>query len=117
MTNYVTKSAEKEWTPLVEGGVKTDGIWVKVLRSDEGTKRAPTFLLKFDAGASYPKHRHPAGEEAFVLEGEVSFGERHLSAGDYLYTPPEGIHSVYSRSGCVLLFIVPEEVQILAQGS
>lgn len=117
MTKYVTKTAEIDWTPLVETGVETDGIWVKVLRFDEATKRAPTFLLKFDAGASYPKHSHPAGEEAFVLEGEVSFGERHLGAGDYLYTPVGGVHGVYSAEGCVLLFIVPEEVRIVAPSS
>lgn len=113
MTRYVTRSEAIDWIPLVEAGVKTDGIWVKVLRFDETTKRAPTFLLKFDAGASYPKHSHPAGEEAFVLEGEVSFGERHLNVGDYLYTPPGGVHGVSSTDGCVLLFIVPEEVQII----
>jgi quercetin dioxygenase-like cupin family protein len=43
--------------------------------------------LKFDAGASYPAHDHPAGEEVFVLEGEVHFGPHRLTAGDYLYTP------------------------------
>ena len=102
-----------DWSPLVETGVKTDGIWVKVLRYDEANRRPPTFLLKFDAGAAYPEHRHPAGEEAFVLEGEVNFGARHLSAGDYLYTPPGGIHSVKSETGCVLLFIVPEEVELI----
>lgn len=117
MTKYVTRSMETEWTPLLEAGIKTDGISVKVLRFDEATGRAPTFLLKFDAGASYPKHSHPAGEEAFVLEGEVSFGERHLEVGDYLYTPPGGVHHVYSKAGCVLLFIVPEEVEIIGQDS
>ena len=113
MKNYITKSAELDWTPLVEEGVRTEGIWVKALRVDEATERAPTFLLKFAPGASYPEHSHPAGEEAFVLEGEVSFSARHLEAGDYLYTPPGGVHSVRSETGCVLLFIVPEEVKIL----
>jgi hypothetical protein len=34
---------------------------------------------KFDAGASYPAHDRPAGEEVFALEGEVDFGRRLLS--------------------------------------
>jgi quercetin dioxygenase-like cupin family protein len=106
------KSLTLDWKPLVEAGVKTDGIYVKVLRFDEATKRPPTFLLKFDAGASYPNHRHPGGEEVYVLEGEVRFGKDHLSAGDYLYTPPGAMHPVYSKTGCVMLFIVPEEVVI-----
>jgi len=48
-----------------------------------------------------------------VLEGEVRFGATQLHAGDYLYTPPNATHSVYSRTGCVMLFMVPEEVDVL----
>lgn len=110
MALHITKSSQIEWKPLIEDGVKTDGIYVKILRFDELTKRPPTFLLKFDAGASYPNHIHPAGEEAFVLEGEVRFGPNQLNAGDYLYTPPEAKHSVFSKTGCIILFVVPEEV-------
>lgn len=113
MDRYITRSVELEWQPLVEAGVNTAGIWVKPLRRDDATGRAPTFLLKFGPGASYPKHTHPAGEEVFVLEGEVDFGERHLHAGDYLYTPPGGVHGVRSAGGCVMFFMVPEEVQVL----
>jgi len=108
-----TKSSELNWKPLYEEGVKTDGIYVKVLRYHEATKRPPTFMLKFDAGASYPNHNHPGGEEVFVLEGEVRFGPTQLNAGDYLYTPPGATHSVFSRTGCIMLFVVPEEVEIL----
>lgn len=111
--DYITKSNREEWKPLIEEGVNTDGIFVKVLRFDESTQRPPTFLLKLEAGASYPYHNHPAGEEAFVLEGEVTIGGAQLTAGDYLYTPPGGKHSVQSEKGCVILFMVPKEVEIL----
>ena len=112
MNPTITRSATLEWRPLVEAGVKTDGIYVKALRFDGQAGRAPTFLLKFDAGASYPNHNHPGGEEVFVLEGEVRFGPNQLGAGDYLYTPPGEMHPVFSRTGCVMFFIVPEEVEI-----
>jgi hypothetical protein len=56
------------WVRLTEEGVNTTGISVKVLRFEEAMQRQPTFLLKFEAGASYPNHRHPAGEEVFVPE-------------------------------------------------
>jgi quercetin dioxygenase-like cupin family protein len=111
--NYITRSHQKEWRPLVEEGVDTKGVFVKVLRFDEQTQRAPSILLKFEAGASYPYHDHPAGEEAFVLEGDVIIGGEKLSAGDYLYTPPGCKHAVKSERGCVVLFIVPQEVEIL----
>lgn len=112
MSTYVTRTAELDWTPLREDGTDTTGLSVKVLRFDEASGRPPTFLLRFEPGASYPHHSHPAGEEAYVLEGEVAFGERHLRAGDYLYTPPGGTHGVHSPTGCVILFVVPEEVVI-----
>ena len=115
MKLQITKSNELEWKPLIEEGVKTDGIFVKVLLFDEEAKRAPTFLLKFEAGASYPNHNHPAGEEAFVLEGGVRFGPNQLNAGDYLYTPPNATLSVFSKTGCTVLFKVPQEVEILWQ--
>src|SRR5215510_6398795 len=111
--NQFVQSSKKDWEELIEEGVSTKGIYVKTLRFDEVMQRPPTFLLRFEPGASYPNHRHPAGEEIFVLEGEVRFGADHLSAGDYLYAPPGSTHSAYSKSGCVMLFLVPEEVEIL----
>ena len=113
MKPQIVQSKQINWKPLVEDGVKTDGIYVKVLRFDQATHRPPTFLLKFDAGASYPNHIHPAGEEAYVLEGSVRFGPNELTAGDYLYTPPGEKHAVFSKAGCVMLFVVPEEVEIV----
>ncbi len=113
MSKQITNTAKLEWSPLTEAGVKTDGIYVKPLRYDDATQRSSTFLLKFEAGASYPNHNHPAGEEVYVLEGDVRFGPDHLVAGDYLYTPPGATHSVFSRTGCVMLFVVPQEVEIL----
>ena len=111
--NQLVRSNQADWKSLVEEGVKTDGIYVKLLRFDEATQRPPTFLLKFEAGASYPKHNHPAGEEIFVLEGAVRFGPDQLNAGDYLYTAPGASHSAFSKTGCIMLFVVPEEVELL----
>lgn len=111
--NQLVHSNQTDWKPLIEEGVKTDGIYIKVLRFDVATQRPPTFLLKFEAGSSYPNHNHPAGEEVFVLKGEVCFGPDQLNAGDYLYTAPGATHSAFSRTGCIMLFLVPEEVEFL----
>jgi quercetin dioxygenase-like cupin family protein len=113
LQKQITKTKENEWIPLVEEGINTEGVFVKVLRYDETTKRATTILLKFEPGASYPNHNHPAGEEAYILEGEIRFGPDQLNAGEYLYTPPGKTHSVFSRTGCTLLLVIPEEVEIL----
>ena len=110
----LVRSDQIEWKPLAEPGVS--GVFVKVLRFDRETRRAPTILLKFEAGATYPAHDHPGGEEIFVIEGDLKLGKDHLYAGDYLYTPPNGKHAVRSETGCVVLVSVPEEVVILKRG-
>ena len=107
----LVRSDQIEWQPLTEPGVT--GVYVKVLRFDKETRRAPTILLKFDPGATYPAHNHPGGEEVFVLEGDLKLGKDHLYTGDYLYTSPNGRHAVRSEGGCVVLVNVPEEVEIL----
>lgn len=46
--NQRVRSADVDWVPLNESGVT--GVAVKVLRFDEAAGRAPTILLKFEAG-------------------------------------------------------------------
>jgi quercetin dioxygenase-like cupin family protein len=107
----LVRSPQLEWRPLSEPGVT--GVYIKELLFDHETQRAPTILLKFEAGATYPPHNHPGGEEVFVLEGDLKLGKDHLYAGDYLYTPPNRKHAVWSQSGCVALLKVPQQVEIL----
>ncbi|CAG0988193.1 hypothetical protein MTYP_02135 [Methylophilaceae bacterium] len=113
--NQLVRSSAVQWQPLTEPGVS--GIYVKVLRFDAAQGRAPTILLKFDAGATYPGHIHPGGEEIFVLEGDIRLGKDRLHAGDYLYTAPGNIHAVHSEAGCVVLVSVPQEVEKLPRKS
>jgi len=109
--NLLVRSNQIVWEPLNEPGVS--GIFVKSLRYDDENKRSVSFLLKFEPGARYPLHNHPGGEEAFVLEGSIKFAGDTLNAGDYLYTAINKSHGVSSEEGCVVLFVVPQEVEIL----
>lgn len=113
INNYIVRNSQKEWQPLIEKGIHYQGISVISLRYDEPTQRSTTILLKFEPGATYPYHNHPAGEEIFVISGEAILESTTLSQGDYLYTPPDFKHSVTTKTGCTLLFVVPEEVEIL----
>lgn len=113
--NQLVRSNEVEWKPLGEPGV--EGVYVKLLLFDEQTHRAPTILLKFDPGATYPLHNHPGGEEVFVLEGDVRLGKDELKAGDYLYTAVNNKHRASTQNGCVLLVKVPQQVEIIAPRS
>ncbi|WP_190810406.1 cupin domain-containing protein [Flagellimonas sp. S3867] len=110
--DYIMKTDSIDWKPLQESGINTAGISIKPLRFDPDG-RPTSFLLKFEKGASYPYHNHPAGEELLVLEGSCIIEGATLKQGDYLYTPPNFKHGVISKTGCVLYFIVPEEVEIL----
>ena len=109
--NQLVKTDVIEWKPLKEEGVS--GIYAKSLMFDKVTKRSPTMLLKFDAGASYPLHNHPAAEEIFVLEGDIKLGKDELFAGDYLFTAVNNKHRVSTKNGCVVLLKAPEEVEII----
>lgn len=111
--NYIVKGNQKQWEPLVEKGIHYEGVWVKSLLYDQEKERSTTILLKFEPGASYPYHNHPAGEEIYVLSGEAIIENAALTEGDYLYTPPGFKHSVKSETGCILFFVVPEAVELL----
>lgn len=113
INNYMVKAGQKEWQPLIEKGIHYQGISVISLRYDEEKQRSTTILLKFEPGAVYPYHNHPGGEEIFVLSGEAILEDSCISQGDYLYTPVNFKHSVTTKTGCTMLFIVPEEVEIL----
>jgi quercetin dioxygenase-like cupin family protein len=113
MENYIARTAALEWKPLTEYGIDTSGLYVKSLRFDEQKHRSPAILLKFEPGAKYPYHNHPAGEEIFILNGTCMINESLLKQGDYLYTPPGFKHEVRSESGCEMLLIIPAEVEIV----
>jgi quercetin dioxygenase-like cupin family protein len=113
MENQLVKTSQIEWKPLNEEGVS--GVYVKTLMFDEKENRAPTILLKFEAGARNPLHKHPAGEEVFVLEGDIHLGKDHLFAGDYLFTAPNSLHAVRTDGGCVVLLKAPKEVEIIVK--
>lgn len=113
MNDYIVKNNQKEWQPLIENGIEYKGVSVVSLHYDEVKQRSTTILLKFEPGASYPYHNHPAGEEIYVISGEAILENTKLFEGDYLYTPPQFKHSVRTEKGCTLLFVVPEEVEIL----
>lgn len=112
-SNYIKRKQTTKWQPLIENGVQYSGISVISLKYDDTKQRSTTILLKFEAGARYPYHNHPGGEELFVLSGEAILDDVTLSEGDYLYTPANFKHSVKSKTGCILFFMVPEEVEIL----
>ncbi len=113
--DYIVHSNKVAWQPLIENGVNYEGVFVKSLHFDIETNRSKSILLKFEKGASYPYHIHPAGEEILVLEGSCEIHHEALTQGDYLFTPPAGKHSVNSKTGCVLFLSIPEKVILIPE--
>lgn len=80
----------------------SDKIRKKVLHVDEQSG-IETFLLKIEAGAKDAPHIHSSDEHCIVLEGDVSFGDVHLKAGDYHMAQKGSRHDeAYSVHGALL---------------
>ena len=115
--NQLVRSGEIEWKSLTSIGEEdAEGVYIKSLMYDDETKRSPTILLKFEPGATYTLHTHPAGEEVFVIEGDIHLGKDHLRAGDYLYTAPDNLHAVRSDEGCIVFLKAPRATEFVKKG-
>ena len=64
-------------------------------------------VLRFAAGSSSGDHRHPEGEEPFVLSGRLRLGATVLSAGDYHYTPPGGVNDAEAYEDTIVFQTQP----------
>jgi anti-sigma factor ChrR (cupin superfamily) len=104
MLSKIDTNIEKEWIKV------NDGVKMLVLRLEPGEVRV---LLKFAARKGYSKHRHPSGEEVFVLEGTYSDMGVDYEAGSYIYYPPNSEHAPISKNGCTIMVMSPEKPEIL----
>jgi anti-sigma factor ChrR (cupin superfamily) len=78
------------------------GVWRKPLDRAGGESGHATSLVRYDAGAGFPPHAHPGGEEIFVLEGVFSDEQGDYPAGTFVLNPPGSRHAPRSERGCVL---------------
>jgi anti-sigma factor ChrR (cupin superfamily) len=88
------------------------GVEYKVLRkhpADGGL----TLLLRFAKGVRYPTHRHPGGEEYYMLDGTLRDGGRTYGRDAFVWHPPGSIHTPSSADGCVLLVVLPKAIELV----
>jgi anti-sigma factor ChrR (cupin superfamily) len=88
------------------------GVAWKKLHFDAATGRSAV-LLRFQPGARYDGHRHPAGEEYLVLEGSLQDGGRSWGAGSWVRHPPGSSHAPSSAEGCTVFVSLPAPIQPL----
>jgi anti-sigma-K factor RskA len=72
-----TRRADKAtWREIAPGVVS------RVLHIDRANNRQ-SLLIRMAPGSVYHPHAHDADEEAFIVEGDLWFGDLKLGAGDY----------------------------------
>ena len=97
---YTVASNEGQWT---DSGLA--GIRVKVLAVDH-QRGLVTMLLRAEAGARYPAHRHSAPEECYVIAGSVEIGGRVLHAGDFHHADADSDHGdITTSDGAEVLLV------------
>jgi anti-sigma factor ChrR (cupin superfamily) len=94
----VINTSELNWQPSLK-----QGVWRKSLAREEAERGHATSVVRYDAGAKFPKHEHPKGEEILVLEGIFSDESGDYSAGSYIRNPEGSSHQPFSTDGCILL--------------
>jgi|RhiMetdeSRZDD1v2_1073273.scaffolds.fasta_scaffold153209_6 anti-sigma factor ChrR (cupin superfamily) len=82
---------------------RRSGVHWKVLHED-GDRR--TVLVRYEAGAIVPRHRHLGDEQIFVIEGSVSDETGTCHAGDFARRPPGCVHTVRSAGGALVLAVM-----------
>lgn len=83
-----------------------DGVGrFRILRLHE--EGGATVEVRMNENTRGKAHRHPGGEELFMLDGHAVIGGRELGPGDYLYTPPGAWHFAAARTDCRFVLVLP----------
>jgi anti-sigma factor ChrR (cupin superfamily) len=59
-------------------------------------------LVRWAPGTRFQPHRHPGGEEIFVLDGVFQDEHGSYPAGSWLRNPPGSVHRPWSETGCTI---------------
>jgi anti-sigma factor ChrR (cupin superfamily) len=104
----ISRPEELDWNPI------GPGLAAKPLFYD-AERQYSTSLVRMDAGAHYPGHRHKEIEELFVLSGDLHIQGHVMRAGDYCRAEPGTTHSeTWSDGGCMILLMASQMNEMLA---
>ena len=71
---------------------------------EAGDRKA--LLVRYDHGATVPRHRHRGDEQIYVLQGSLSDDTGTCRAGHDARRPPGCVHTVTSRDGALVLAVI-----------
>lgn len=96
------QSAHLPWVPWA-----MPAAYFKLLHADPVTEKF-SLLIKVEANAPAPLHRHVGAVEGLVLEGRFHYDNDptlEFTPGAYLYEPPGAIHRPISAEGAVMFLV------------
>jgi len=79
-----------------------DGVSRVHLERESQESGHTTSFVKFEPGSAFPAHKHPQGEEIYVLDGVFSDENGDYPAGTYIRNPPGSSHQPFTKEGCTL---------------
>lgn len=97
--------ADVQWHEIAPGVERGE------LRSTE--PGAGAAVLRFAAGSTSGEHRHPGGEDLFVLTGRLRLGRAVLNTGDYHYTPPGGVNDAEAYEDTIVFLTQPVPAEFI----
>jgi anti-sigma factor ChrR (cupin superfamily) len=90
------------WSELPWQRSPAAGVQRRLLARDGEEDARATSIVRYEAGAAFPSHAHPGGEEIFVLDGEFADEHGVYPAGTYIKNPDGSSHAPRSTTGCTL---------------
>ncbi len=79
-----------------------NGVFRIPLERESSESGHASSFVSYQAGASFPEHRHIQGEEIYVIDGVFSDENGDYPAGSYIRNPAGSYHSPFSKNGCTL---------------
>ena len=89
------------------------GVAIKRLFIDP-TRETMTALVRMQAGARLPPHRHVTTEQLYMLEGDGHVAGHVLGPGDYYHIAAGSIHDVTSTDHGCLFLLISSRAEILS---
>jgi anti-sigma factor ChrR (cupin superfamily) len=97
---YTVKASDGAWIATGLPGVRARVLAVDKVRS------LVTLLIRAEAGAVYPAHKHHGPEECFVISGSVVIDGRVLRAGDFHHADEDSDHGeITTTEGAEVLIV------------
>ena len=94
------RAAKANWFEI------SPGIKGRLLHVDRAENRQ-YLLIRMAPGAFYHPHAHDSDEQSLVLEGDLSFGDLDLKAGDFHVATPASSHPPgRTLNGCLVHVIM-----------